>query len=83
MLVVAAWPALLAIGASVYAPGPSSQEAQADWRRGAVVPTCMALFLGGWVLLLTTKRSSSGLGKSAAVSRKRRKGVQEREQNTG
>lgn len=54
---LAVWIILLAIGASLYAPGPGERtQATIDWRRGLVLLLFVGGFLGLWILLASRQK---------------------------
>ena len=58
MLAVGVWGLLLALGAFLFGPDPQTGAitlAINPWR-GLIVLSCVGIFLGGWALLLLTRR---------------------------
>ncbi len=59
MLAVAVWGSVLALGALLYGPDPMTGQViyAPSAVRGGIVLTCVAIFVGGWALLLRGRRS--------------------------
>lgn len=58
MLAVLVWGSLLSLGAFLFGPGPDGLVRLApSVSRGLIVFSCVAIFLGGWALLLRRQRS--------------------------
>lgn len=58
MLAVFVWGSVLSLGAFLYGPGPNGLIAlDPSVSRGLIVFSCVAIFLGGWVLLLRQRRA--------------------------
>ena len=60
LLSVSLWGGLLAVGAGLFGYDVSSGEIQfaPNFVRGAIVFTCVTIFLGSWALLLYRRRSA-------------------------
>ncbi|MBP90711.1 MAG: hypothetical protein CMJ64_29035 [Planctomycetaceae bacterium] len=61
MIAVAAWGFTLAFGAFLHGPDPATGEVTfaPSVVRGGIVAGCVAIFVGGWALLLLLRRRST------------------------
>ena len=61
MIAVAVWGGTLALGAFLYGPDPTTGEVTftPSVVRGGIVAGCVAIFVGGWALLLRQRRKST------------------------
>ena len=65
---LAIWIALLAVGASLYAPAPGQRdEATVDWRRGLMVVAFVGGFLGLWIWLASRQRLPRRFGNGLTI----------------
>lgn len=61
MIAVAVWGGTLALGAFLFGPDPATGEVTfaPSVVRGGIVAGCVAIFVGGWALLLRRRRGST------------------------
>ncbi len=58
MLAVLAWGSVLSLGAFLYGMGPDGVVTLApSVTRGAIVFSCVSIFVGGWALLVRQQRT--------------------------
>jgi len=59
MLAILVWGSLLSVGAFLFGPGPDGLATLSpSVSRGLIVFSCVAIFLGGWALLLRRRGST-------------------------